>query len=136
MKSKVSFAILPLLLLSVMILSACGGLSDQEKKLVGKYYNTALSDTRPVLELNADRTAVRRAIRTGELTYSVAATWEVKHDSIIITCDPTSVTIEEGDPGLVGQITVRKAYPLSGLSENNLEINEKGAVYVLQHRFE
>lgn len=136
MKLRILSAIIPVCLLSLLLLTSCGGLSDQEKKLVGKYYNPSLSDTRPVLELNADRTAVRRAIRTGEITFSVAATWKVEHDSIIILCDTTSISIEEGDPGRVGHINPRKAIPLSGFTENNLEVNESGAIYVYQHRFD
>lgn len=135
MKPRILSAIIPLLFLPLLLLAACGGLSDQEKKLVGKYYNSALSDTRPVLELNADRTALRRGIGAG-ITYSVAGTWKVDNDSIIIECDSTSITIEDGDPGLVGHINPRKAIPLSGFTENNLEVREKGGVYVYQHRFD
>lgn len=136
MKSGNLHAIITLLLLPMMLaLVGCGGLSSREKKLVGKYYNTELSDTRPVLELNADRTAVRRGIGAG-ITYSVSGTWKVDDDSIIIQCDSTSITIEEGDPGLVGHINPRKTIPLSGFSENNLEVREKGGVYVYQHRYD
>lgn len=127
-----SIMILPLLAL----LAACGGLSDQEKKLVGKYYNSSLSDTNPVIELNADRTAVRRAIRPGEITYSVKGNWKVDGDSLVISLDSTSITIEEGDPGLVGQINTRKAIPLTGFSENNLSVQQQGITYVFHRRME
>lgn len=58
-------SVLPLLAL----LSACGGLSDREEKMVGKYYIPALSDTRPLMELNADRTSVLRADRAEYLIF-------------------------------------------------------------------
>lgn len=120
----------------LVVLAACGGLSDQEKQLVGKYYNTSLSDTRPVIELNADRTSVRRGIRPGEISYSVGGTWKVDGDSLVILSDSTSITIEEGDPGLVGHVVARKAIPLSGFSENTLSIEQQGITYVYHRRLE
>ena len=62
---------LALLFPLLSLLAACGGLSEQEEKMVGKYYIPALSDTNPLIELNADRTSVLRAIRPGDITCSV-----------------------------------------------------------------
>ncbi len=125
-------SVLPLLAL----LSACGGLSDQEEKMVGKYYIPALSDTRPLMELNADRTSVLRAIRPGDISYSVTGVWKVEGDSLIIESDSTSITIEEGDPGLVGHISRRVAYPITGFNESTLSIQRQGITYDYHRRMD
>ena len=116
--------------------SACGGLSDQEEKMVGKYYIPALSDTRPLMELNADRTSVLRAIRPGDISYSVSGVWKVEGDSLIIESDSTSITIEEGDPGLVGHIARRVAYPITGFNESTLSIQRQGITYDYHRRMD
>lgn len=134
MKNRIIHTAISVILLTLM--SGCGGLSDREKALVGKYYNPSLSDTRPVIELNADRTSVRRGIRPGEITYSVGGTWKIEKDSLVILSDSTSITIEEGDPGLVGHITARKAIPLSGFNENTLSLQQQGITYVYHRRLE
>ena len=118
-------SVLPLLAL----LSACGGLSDREEKMV-------LSDTRPLMELNADRTSVLRAIRPGDISYSVSGVWKVEGDSLIIESDSTSITIEEGDPGLVGHIACRVAYPITGFNESTLSIQRQGITYDYHRRMD
>ena len=59
------------LMAPLALLWACSGMSEQETQMVGKYYIPALSDTRPLLELNPERKAVIRAIRPGELSFYV-----------------------------------------------------------------
>ena len=83
--------------------ASCGGLSEKEEGMVGKYYIPAVSDTHPLLELEADRSAVIRAIRPGELSFYVSGEWRLENDSLIIDNDISSITIEEGDPGLIGR---------------------------------
>jgi hypothetical protein len=109
-------------------------MTDQEKSMIGKYYIPALSDTKPLIELNADRSSVLRAIRPGDITYSVAGQWKVDNDSLIIENDSTSITIEEGDPGLVGHVTRRVAYPIKAVNESTLSIERQGIIYDYHHR--
>jgi len=125
-----------LLMIPALLLSACGGLSEQEKKMVGKYYIPALSDTRPLIELNPDRTSVLRAIRPGDITYCVTGVWKVENDSLIIESDSTSITIEEGDPGLVGYVSRRVAYPIKNFNETTLSIERQGITYDYHRRMD
>lgn len=130
---RISLALLfPLL----SLLAACGGLSEQEEKMVGKYYIPALSDTNPLIELNADRTSVLRAIRPGDITYSVTGVWKVENDSLIIESDSTSITIEDGDPGLVGHVSRRVAYPIKDFNESTLSIQRQGITYDYHRRLD
>lgn len=125
-----------LLPLFFLLLASCGGLTDQEKRMVGKYYVPALSDTNPLIELNADGTSVLRAIRPGDITYSVTGVWKVDNDSLIIESDSTSITIEDGDPGLVGHVSRRVAYPIKGYNESTLSIVRQGITYDYHRRSE
>lgn len=117
-------------------LTACGGLSDREKSMVGKYYIPVLSDTNPLIELNADGTSTLRAIQPGEITYCVAGQWHLKGDSLIIVNDSTSITIEDGDPGLVGHVAPRVAWPVKSFNESTLTLERSGITYDYHRRFE
>lgn len=136
MKSASTLHILLLSLAGLMLLAACGGLSDREKQMVGKYYIPAVSDTNPLIELNEDRTSVLRAIRPGDITYSVTGTWQCDGDSLVIVNDSTSITIEDGDPGLVGHVTRRVAYPIRSFNESTLTIERQGINYDYHRRAE
>lgn len=114
--------------------AACGGMSSQEKEMVGKYYIPAVSDTSPLLELNEDNQSVMRAIRPGELSFSVAGQWHVVGDSLVIVNDISSITIEDGDPGLVGTVAERVAYPIIAYEETTLRIKRQGAIYDYHRR--
>ena len=127
---------LALLFPLLSLLAACGGLSEQEEKMVGKYYIPALSDTNPLIELNADRTSVLRAIRPGDITYSVTGVWKVENDSLIIESDSTSITIEDRDPGLVGHVSRRVAYPIKDFNESTLSIQRQGITYDYHRRLD
>lgn len=124
------------LIAPVLLVSACGGMTDQEKRMVGKYYIPALSDTRPMLELNPERRSVLRAIRPGELSFYVEGTWEVKDDSLVIVNDGASITIEDGDPSLVGTVAPRVAYPIVSYDERILRIERGGIQYDYHRRME
>ncbi|MDE6126195.1 MAG: hypothetical protein K2G30_04495 [Muribaculaceae bacterium] len=121
---------------AAVLLSACGGLSDREEKMVGNYYIPAVSDSRPLIELGADRSAVVRAIRPGELSYCVAGKWELSGDTLVILTDPSSITIEEGDPALVGTVAPRVAYPVAACNENTLTLERQGITYDYHRRNE
>ena len=117
-----------------LLLASCGGMTDREKAMAGKYYISALSDTHPVIELNDKNRSVLRAIRPGELSFSVEGTWHVEGDSLIIVNDSTSITIEEGDPALVGSIAPRVAYPILRADETMMRIERSGVIYDYQRR--
>lgn len=104
--------------------------------MVGKYYIPAVSDTHPLLELEADRRAVIRAIRPGELSFYVSGEWRLENDSLIIDNDISSITIEEGDPGLIGTVAPRVAYPILGFDDTVLHIERQGVVYDYHRRLE
>ena len=119
---------------AALLLASCGGMTDREKAMAGKYYISALSDTHPVIELNDKNRSVLRAIRPGELSFSVEGTWHVEGDSLIIVNDSTSITIEEGDPALVGSIASRVAYPILRADETMMRIERSGVIYDYQRR--
>lgn len=116
------------------ILASCGGLSKRERQMVGKYYIPAVSDTRPLIELGADRSALLRAIRPGELSFYVTGRWEVDGDSLVIVNDASSITIEDGDPSLVGTVAQRVAYPIISSDETMLRIERHGIEYDYHRR--
>ncbi|MDE6528474.1 MAG: hypothetical protein K2L78_05455 [Muribaculaceae bacterium] len=116
------------------LLQSCGGMSEQEKRMVGNYYIPAISDTHPLLELDADGNAVVRAIRPGELSFFVTGQWHLENDSLIIDNDISSITIEEGDPGLVGTVAPRVAYPILGFDDVVLRLERQGVVYDYHRR--
>ncbi len=118
------------------LLQSCGGLSEQEEGMVGKYYIPTVSVTHPLLELEADRSAVIRAIRPGELSFYVSGEWRLENDSLIIDNDISSITIEEGDPGLIGTVAPRVAYPILGFDGTVLHIERQGVVYDYHRRLE
>lgn len=111
-----------ILLVWLTVFTSCNRLSKQEKEMVGKYYNPALSDMKPVIELGADRSAVVRAIRPGDLTYSVKATWKASEDSLILFPDSASITVEEGDPAAVGHVAPRLSWPIVSRNEQTLTL--------------
>lgn len=119
---------------AALLLASCGGMTDREKAMAGKYYISALSDTHPVIELNDKNRSVLRAIRPGELSFSVEGTWHVEGDSLIIVNDSTSIIIEEGDPALVGSIAPRVAYPILRADETMMRIERSGVIYDYQRR--
>ena len=119
---------------AMLSLTSCGGMTDREKGMVGKYYIPALSDTRPALELNDENRSVIRAIRPGELSFFVEGTWTVRDDSLIIVNDASSITIEEGDPTLIGTVAPRVAYPIISSDETTLRILRGGIEYDYHRR--
>lgn len=116
------------------LLASCGGMTDREKAMVGKYYISAISDTHPVIELNDNNASVLRAIRPGELSFSVEGTWHIVGDSLIIVNDASSITIEEGDPTLVGNVAPRVAYPIIKADETMMRLERAGVLYDYHRR--
>lgn len=126
----VPIAMLPLL----MSLASCDGLDSYEKTMVGKYYNTAISDTNPVIELNKDRTSVLRASRPGEITYSVKGRWHGYPDSLVVDNDPSSITIEEGDPAMVGHVAEHIVLRIKSFNESTMTVDHGGLSYDYHRR--
>ena len=50
--------------------------------------------------------------------------------------DISSITIEEGDPGLIGTVAPRVAYPILGFDDTVLHIERQGVVYDYHRRLE
>lgn len=123
-------------LLCCVGIAACNGLSDREKELVGKYYNTAVSDMTPEIELNADRSAVVRALRPGDLVYSVKARWSATADSLIVIPDASSIVVEEGDPAGVGNVPARLAWPIVKCNEQSLTLIRNRNTIDYRRRYE
>lgn len=121
---------------ALIVATGCNGLSDYEKGLVGSYYNTALSDMKPAIELHKDRTAVVRAIRPGDLTYSVSAQWEATEDSLILVPDASSIVIEEGDPAAVGNVAPRLSWPIVKCNEQTLTLVRENNTIDYKRRYE
>lgn len=119
---------------ALALLGSCGGMTDQEKAMIGKYYISAVSDTHPLLELGEDNKAVVRAIRPGELSFSVEGVWHVRNDSLVIDNDVSSIAIEEGDPSLVGTVAEHVGWPITHYDETTLRIERAGIIYDYHRR--
>ncbi len=102
--------------------------------MVGHYFNPALSDVSPVLELREDNCSVMRSIKPGEVSYSVSGTWHVENDSLIIHNDESTINIEMGDPGLVGTVKPRVAYAIIAFDERTLRFEKEGGLIYDYHR--
>jgi hypothetical protein len=123
-----------MLLLPALLLAACSGMSEQEKRMIGKYYIPVISDSKPLIELNADGSSVLREIHSSDITFSVSGQWHVVEDSLVIENDSSSITIEDGDPGLVGYISHRVAYPIKSFNESTLSLERQGGIVYDYHR--
>lgn len=104
--------------------------------MVGNYYIADISDSRPLIELHADGSSLMRAIRPGELSFFVTGQWSVDNDSLIIVNDVSSITIEEGDPAFVGEVSPRVAYPIENFDDTTLRIKKHGIIYDYHRRAE
>ena len=121
---------------ALALLVSSGGRTDQEKSMIGKYYISAVSDTHPLLELNDGNMAVVRAIRPGELSFSVEGVWHVRNDSLVIDNVVSSIAIEDGDPALVGNVAEHLAWPIMHYDDTMLRIERGGVIYDYHRRME
>jgi len=124
-------AIIFLCAVSATVLSSCNRLSDEAKAIVGKYYEPAISETTPTMELNADGTCVIRAISPGVLSYAVHGNWNVLRDTLFVESDGRAVEIR-GDSTLVGHVADHLARPVVDFtgSELTLKFHDCDKVYV------
>ena len=122
-----------LIAIVALLTSSCNSLSKEAKQIVGNYYNTEISQSEPVMELNKDATCLIRAIKPGVLTYSVEGEWNVERDSLVIELDPSTVKFE-GDGSLIGEIPTRSARKIVDHSDFNLQLEQDGISYLFQRR--
>ncbi|MCM1349294.1 MAG: lipocalin family protein [Firmicutes bacterium] len=123
-------------LITFMIcMAACNGLSDRAKEMVGVYYQTAVSENEPVMELNDDGTCVIHAIKPGVLSYTVNGTWNVENDSLLIYTDGVVASVS-GDTTQVrvGSIPAEKSYKISDFNELTLTLRRDGNDYTYVRR--
>jgi len=114
-------------------LTGCGHLSKEAKEIIGTYYNTEVSQTEPVMQLNKNASCVITAIKPEVLTYSVTGKWNVENDSLILELDPSTVT-HEGDSTLIGDIPTRVARRVIDHNDFSLQLENGGVTYLYQRR--
>lgn len=120
-------------LAAAAIAVSCSPISKDAKKIVGNYYIPEVSDSTPLMELNADGTCTVRAVRPDVLTYSVDGRWDVRHDSLLITLD--SATLRwEGDRELIGDIPGRLDKKVLSFNGRLLSLESDGINYVYTQR--
>lgn len=132
---KLSINSLPALLAAAALLSACNGLSDEAKEMVGVYYQTAISENEPVMELNDDGTCVIHAIKPGVMSYTVNGTWNVEDDSLKIETDGKVASVT-GDTTTIriGAIPETKSYAIADFNGLSLTLKQGGVDYLYQRR--
>lgn len=114
--------------IAMVLLTACGGLSNKAKKIVGNYYNTSVSDNVPIFELNRDGSCVARAIRPEVLTISVKGTWNVVDDTLIIHNNLETITAD-GDTSLIGTVSPEYKAFVAGYTDRSLTLQRDGVEY-------
>lgn len=116
------------LVAATMVGSSCGRLSGEAKEIVGNYIIPEVSQTEPVMELNSDATCLVRAIKPGLITYSVSGVWNVKNDSLVMTLDAATLSVD-GDTSLVGEIPNHYSSKLLEHNEFGMQLERDGVVY-------
>lgn len=115
------------------LVSACGGLSDREKGMVGDYYVPVLSDNLPVYELREDRTATVRTITNG-VVVSVDGKWRVKGDSLIIDTDRATLKVEGDDIGIDAECAPRLSRYIISYNDVTLSLRHSDGLQHDYHR--
>lgn len=120
---------------SLLLLGSCSGLSDRAEEMVGVYYQSAISENEPVMELNDDGSCVIHAIKPGVMSYTVNGQWNVEGDSLLIETDGVVASVT-GDTTLVkvGSIPGRKSYFISGFNGLTLSLRRDGNDYTYSRR--
>lgn len=118
---------------SGLFLAGCNGLSSEAKEMVGDYYNIELSETEPVMELNANGKCVLRAIKPGVLTYTVDGRWNVENDTLFISTDGM-VDEAKGDTTLIGRVAEKMAKAVVNYNGLTLTLRSDGNDYVYTRR--
>ena len=109
--------------------SACGRLSSEAREIVGNYIIPEVSQTEPVMELNSDATCCVRAIKPGVITYTVRGVWNVENDSLVMTLDALTLSVE-GDSSLVGEIPSHFSSKLLEHNDLSMQLERDGVVYI------
>ncbi len=128
--SKITF-----LLAVAAVASSCNHLSDQAKDMVGVYYQPAISENEPIMELNDDGTCIVHAIKPNVMSYTVNGQWNVENDSLMIETDGKVAEIA-GDTTqvTVGEIPLRISYAITSFNGLTLTLNREGADYAYSRR--
>lgn len=117
--------------MAITTATACSNLSDRAQEMTGNYYEPAISETTPTMELNPDGTCTIRAISPGVLSYSIKGTWNVLRDTLFVDSDGKAVEIQ-GDSTLIGDIATHLARPVVNFtgSQLTLKFHDSDKVYI------
>ena len=98
--------------------------------MVGTYYQTAISETEPVMELNEDGSCTIHAIKSDVMSYTVNGEWNVENDSLVIDTDGVAASVT-GDTTVVrvGTIPTHVSYAISSFNGLTLTLNRGGTDY-------
>lgn len=118
------------LLAAAVLATGCSHLSDEAKEMIGTYYQTAISETEPVMELNEDGSCTIHAIKPDVMSYTVNGEWNVENDSLVIDTDGVAASVT-GDTTVVrvGTIPTHVSYAISSFNGLTLTLNRGGTDY-------
>lgn len=119
-----------LMLLAAAMTMSCSHLSDKAEDMVGNYYQTAISENEPVMELNDDGTCTIHAIKPNVMSYEVKGEWNVENDSLLIETDGVASNVV-GDTTVVrvGNIPTHMSYAITSFNGLTLTLNRDGTDY-------
>ncbi len=118
---------------AALALTACSGLSDEAKEMVGDYYITEISPDEPMMELKGNGKCIVHAVKPGVLSYRVPGRWNVVNDSLVLTLKPAKMTFE-GDSTLIGEIPEHMAKKVAEFNGTRLTLQLDGVNYVYDRR--
>lgn len=118
---------------ALLALTACSGLSDEAKQMVGDYYIPEVSAEEPLMELRGNGKCVMHAIRPGALTYRVPGRWNVEHDSLVMELRPADLEYE-GDSTLIGSVPTTWRRRIVSFNGTSVTLSNAGVNYVYYRR--
>lgn len=114
--------------------AGCDSLSGQEKRMVGDYYQSAISDNVPRYELRDDRSATVRMLVDG-VEVSVCGKWRVRKDSLVIDTDASTLAIDGGDLATVKiEVPGHIAHPIISFNDITLSLRHSDGLQYDYHR--
>ncbi len=135
MKALTRFTLLIAVAFTAAATSSCSHLSSEAKEMIGVYYQPAISENEPVMELNDDGTCVIHAIKPEVMSYTVNGKWNVVNDSLLIETDGVVAEVT-GDTTQVsvGNIPTHISYAITSFNGLTLTLNREGADYAYSRR--
>ncbi len=123
------------LLCTVMAVTGCNRLSEEARQMTGVYYQTAVSENEPVMELNDNGSCTVHAIKPGVMSYTVNGTWNVENDSLLIETEGVAASVT-GDTTVIriGRIPTRISYAIADFNGLSLTLRRDGNDYVYVRR--